>query len=71
MAGQAAGAKAMKRAPLFICEHGKRDDEDCLRCEIEWEERMIAVDEDRLSKSKAKLAALLARSAIAKTDGNP
>lgn len=50
----------MKRTPLFICEHGKRDDEDCLHCEIGWEERMIAVGEDQLSKSKAKLAALLA-----------
>ena len=49
------------RPPLFICEHGKRDDEDCLPCEIFFEERMIAVAADHLAKSKAKLARLKKR----------
>lgn len=48
------------RPPLFICEHGKRDDEDCLPCEIFFEERMIAVGEEHLQASKAKLERLRA-----------
>jgi hypothetical protein len=49
-----------RKAALFICEHKKRDDEDCLRCEIAWEERMIELAEAQLASSKALLAKKLA-----------
>ena len=58
-----------RRKPLFLCEHKKRDDEDCLRCEIAWEERMIAATEDQLAKSKALLASKQA--ALAAQDPRP
>mgnify|MGYP003660755013 CR=1 FL=1 len=54
-------AAATRKAPLFICEHKKRDDEDCLPCEVRYEAEQIAAAEERLKTSKALLEEKRAR----------
>lgn len=54
-------AAATRKAALFICAHGKRDDEDCLPCEVRYEADMIAVAEEQLQTAKALLEEKRAR----------